>query len=178
MSSLRIRVQVGDDTANTYDPNTHPFRKFIYVIDSPSKKTIDDLTRTLQTYMAEKFSFNKMKLVQLRTNDGFIFSKSDICAAVLKDNEHIICIDMQKFVVENLPKLDYDKLWLDFQQHDQSDDREKLIQIGLNSFSELFIQMQGILDFPDLYIFGFYELLGIAHEKPIGTTHIFSRRMF
>jgi hypothetical protein len=34
------------------------------------------------------------------TEDGFILSKFDICSKVLQNNDHIICVDMEKFMNE------------------------------------------------------------------------------
>ncbi|CAF1107640.1 unnamed protein product [Rotaria sordida] len=164
MSSLRIKVQLGNETENNYHSDTIPMIKFVYVIESSSNKTINELMQALQKYINQQF-YNNIQIVQLITHDGFILSKSDICSTVLKDNEHIICIDLQTFTRENNSTIDFDKLWFELKQHDASDNQEKCIQIGLNSFSKLFIRMFGTLDINGLYIFSVYELIKIASEK-------------
>lgn len=164
-SSIRIKVQLGEDVENNYSRNTIPVIKFIYIIDSPSNKTIDVLIRNLQQYINEQFLNNNTQIVQLTTYDGFILPKTDLCSVVLKDNDHILCIDMKKFVEENTSTIDFDNLWLEFKQHDASDDREKSIQIGLNTYSKLFIRMYGNLNLYGLYIFSIFELIKIASAK-------------
>jgi hypothetical protein len=156
-------------TTNNNRQKADPVLKFIHVIDSPSNKTIDELIRTLQKYINEQFSTNNTKISQLVTNDGFVLSKSDICSAVLKDNDYIICIDMKQFARDNYSTIDFAKLWLDMKQHDASDNQQKYIQIGLNSFSRLFIRFCGAPNNYGLYIFNIYELIAIASEKRRGS---------
>jgi hypothetical protein len=168
MSSIRIKVQLGDENAKNYYEKTNQFRKFVYFIDSPSSKTIDELIRILQEYIIKQFSCIKTQIVELMTDDGYILSKSDACSNVIKDNDRIICIDMRKFIEKNQSTLDIKNLWLDLKQHDASDNQEKCIRIGLTSFSELFIRMYGASSGSGLYIFGIYELITIASEKRRG----------
>jgi hypothetical protein len=172
MSTLRIKVQVGEDNRNNNYQKTNAFRKFVYVIDSSSHKTIGELIKNLQEYIIQKFSFTKTQIVELMTHDGFILSKSDKCSNVLKDNDYIICIDMLKFIGEYYSNFQDTVIWLELKQHDASDNKEKYIRIGLNNFSELFIRMQGISGVAALYIFGTYELMTIANEKRKGSKGI------
>lgn len=164
MSSLRIKVQFGNDSKNDF-----PFDniKFVYVIESPSQKTIHELIRMLQKYIREEFNDNT-QIVQLKTHDGFLLSKSALCSTVLRDNEHIMCIDMQTFTEENIATIDFDNLWFELKQHDASDNEEKAIQIGLNNFSKLFIRMYSAVNNQGLYIFTINELINIANEKRQG----------
>lgn len=165
MSSIRIKVQVGDNETDYARKEKYPLRKFIYSIDSPSHKTINELIRILEEYIVQKFSYIDMKIVQLMTDDGFILYKSDLCSNVLKDNDQIICVNMKKFIQEYYKKFQENLTWLELKQHDASDNREKLIRIGINNVSELFIRMQGSSTIISLYIFGIYELITIANEK-------------
>jgi len=164
---MRIKVQLSANTGNN-NQNTVTMVKFVYVVDSPSNKTIDELIRILQKYINEQFLNNNTQIVQLKTNDGFTLSKSDLCSAVLKDNDHIICIDMKTFSEENYSTIDFDKLWGEFKQHDASDDQEKLIQIGLNIFSKLFIRLRANSNMYGIYIFSVFELIKIVNEKRRG----------
>jgi hypothetical protein len=165
MSSLRLKVEVGKDEENYKYKEKIPLRKFIYIIDSPSTKTIDELTRTLQEYIIQKFSYINLQIVHLMTNDGFILSKSDLCSNVFKDNDHIICIDMITFLGIYSQKFTDKQSWLELKQHDASDNQEKYIRIGLNNVSELFVRMRGTSNVMGLYIFGIHELITIASEK-------------
>jgi len=167
-SSIRIKVQLGEQTGNNYDQNSKLILKFVYVIESPSQKTIDELIRILQNYINQQFLNNNTQIVQLTTNDGFILSKSDLCSIVLKDNDHIICIDMKTFVQENYSTIDFNHLWLELKQHDASDNQEKFIQIGLNTFLKLFIRIRANSNMYGIYIFNVFELIKIANEKRRG----------
>jgi len=164
---MRIKVQLGENTGNN-NQNAVTMVKFVYVVDSPSNKTIDELIRILQKYINEQFLNNNTQIVQLKTNDGFILSKSDLCSLVLKDNDHIICTDMKTFAEENYSTIDFNNLWLELKQHDASDNQEKLIQIGLNTSSKLFIRMRGNPYMYGLYMFNIFELITIANEKRRG----------
>jgi hypothetical protein len=165
---MRIKVQLGEETGNDQYQNSNFLVKFVYVIDSPSHKTIAELIQILQKYINQQYVNNNTQIVQLKTNDGFILSKSDLCSAVLKDNDHIICIDMKTFTGENFLTIDFNKLWGEFKQHDASDDKEKAIQIGLNTFSKLFIRLDGNSNGHRIYIFSVFELITIASEKRRG----------
>jgi hypothetical protein len=167
-SALRIKVQLGEETRNNHHENSNPILKFLYVIDSPSQKTIDELIKILQKYINQQFLNNNTQLVQLTTNDGFLLSKSDLCSHVLKDNDHILCIDMKKFTRENYSTIDFNNLWLDLKQHDASDNIEKCIQIGLNQFSKLFLRLYANSRMFGIYIFSVFELIAIASEKQRG----------
>jgi len=169
MASIRIKLQVGDDENNYKYEEKYPLRKFIYPIDSPSNKTIDELIQNLQQYIVQKFSYINIQIVQLMTDDGFILSKSDICSTVLKDNDQIICVHTKKFIEEYYKKFKDDIIWLELKQHDASDNREKYIRIGLNNVSELFIRMYGTLGVTSLHVFGIYELVTITNEKRKGS---------
>ena len=168
-SSIRIKVQLGDDEqANNRYQSSTPILKFVFVIESPSHKTIDELIRILQKYINQQFLNNQLELVQLTTIDGFLLSKSDKCSDVLKDNDHILCIDMKAFVQGAYSTLDLDNLWLELKQHDASDDEEKYIQIGLNQFSKLFVRLRANSNAFGIYIFSIFELISIASEKRKG----------
>jgi hypothetical protein len=165
MSSIRLKVQLGDETNDNHHQKIKSLLRFVYVLESPSNKTIDELIRTLQKYINQQFLNNNTQIVQLETFDGFILSKNDTCSSVLKDNDHIICIDMEKFALEISSTIDFDNLWLDLTQHDASDNEEKCIQIGLNHYSKLFVRMSGTTHVYGIYVFTVNELITIASEK-------------
>jgi len=165
---MRIKVQLGEETGNNHYQNSNSLVKFVYVIDSPSHKTINELIQILQKYINQQYINNNTQIVQLKTNDGFILSKSDLCSAVLKDNDHIICIDMPKFVEEIYSTLDLKNLWLALSQHDASDNQDKYIQIGLTNFSKLFIRAAANSKNYGIYVFNVFELTKIANEKQRG----------
>ncbi|CAF0978405.1 unnamed protein product [Adineta steineri] len=164
MASLRLKVQLGDEK-KIYARGKPLFRKFIYSIDSSSNETIGELIRKLQDYINKHFSHFNIRLVQLMTHDGFILSKSDLYSSVLKDNDHIICIDMRRFIDEYFICFEDNTLWLERKQYDATNNKEKFIRIGLNNVSELFIRLFGTVNVSGLYIFGIYELIKIANEK-------------
>ncbi|CAF0941746.1 unnamed protein product [Adineta steineri] len=164
MASLRLKVQLGDEK-RIYARGKPLFRKFIYSIDSSSNETIGELIRKLQDYINKHFSHFNIRLVQLMTHDGFILSKSDLYSSVLKDNDHIICIDMRRFIDEYFICFEDSTLWLERKQYDATNNKEKFIRIGLNNVSELFIRLFGTVNVSGLYIFGIYELIKIANEK-------------
>jgi hypothetical protein len=169
MASIRVKLQVGDDENNYEYKEKYPLRKFVYSIDSPSNKTIDELIQNLQQYIVEKFSYINIQIIQLMTDDGFILSKSDICSTVLKDNDQIICVHVKKFIEEYYKKFKDDIIWLELKQHDASDNREKYIRIGLNNVCELFIRMYAKLGVTSLHVFGIYELITITSDKRKGS---------
>lgn len=165
MTSIRIKVQIGDEKK----PRTKDvLRKFVYVIQLPSQITIGELIRKLQEYIVKRFSRFNLQIVELKTYDGFILSKSDSCADVFKDNDHIICVDMTKFIDEYHVSFEDKTILLEYKQYDANINREKSIKIGLNNVSELFIRIFGTLDHSGLYIFGIDELIRIASEKHEG----------
>ena len=177
MASLRLKVQFGEDVERSprhyQRDNSPPALRFVYVCDQPSTKTIEDLQRSLQSYICQQFSWNQLQLVQLTTNDRFLLCKSDRCSDVLKDNDHLICIAMEQFARENSASLDLDNLWLELKQHDDSDNTEKYLQVGLNDRSKLFVRMCGAGDVFALYLFSIHELLQIARDKRRGNSICF-----
>ncbi|CAF3821254.1 unnamed protein product [Rotaria magnacalcarata] len=164
MSSLRIKVQLGNESSNDYRQRSNIILKFVYVIESTSHITINELIQTLQKYINKHF-YKNTQIVQLTTHDGFVLSNSDICSVVLKDNEHIICIDMGTFTNQIYATIDFDNLWFELKRHDASDNQEKCIQIGLNSFYKLFIRLYGTGTINGIYMFNIFELVTIADEK-------------
>jgi hypothetical protein len=167
MSSLRIKVQLGEEITDYHRENKPPL-KFVYVLELTSNKTIGELIQNLQKYINQQFLNNNTRIVQLVTSDGFLLSKHDTCSTVLKDNDYIICVDMSKFAQEIYPTIDFDNLWLNLTQHDASDNQEKCIQIGLNSYFKLFIRMMGTAEIYGTYVFTVLELITIASEKRRG----------
>jgi len=167
-SWIRIKVQLSEVIRNDRQQNSTPVLKFVYIVDSPSQKTIAELAQLLQKYMNEQFLNNNTQIIQLTTSDGFILPKSDRCSMVLKDNDHIICIDMPKFVEEIYSTLDLKNLWLALSQHDASDNQDKYIQIGLTTFSKLFIRAAANSKNYGIYVFNLFELTTIANEKRRG----------
>ena len=166
---MRIKVQVGEDKPTTStSQKTNVSRKFVYVIKTPTNKTIDELIGDLQEYISKNFSFTKTHLVQLKTNDGYILSKTDQCLEVLKDNDCLHAIDMPKFIDDYYSRIRDVHIWLEYRQHDASDNRERFIRIGLNNFSELFLRMYGSTSSSLLFVFGIHDLIRIVKDKPKG----------
>ncbi|CAF0783264.1 unnamed protein product [Rotaria sp. Silwood1] len=167
MSSIRIKVQLGDNKSSnrSYRKTLPSSLKFVYVLNSTSTKTINELRHLLEKYVIRQFSYSNIQIVQLMTDDGYFLSNDDICSDVLEDNDRIICVDMEKFVEENYSTLDLENLWCEIKQHDASDNLEKYIQIGLNNFGKLFIRIHGTSTMYGLYMFNIFELIQIANEK-------------
>jgi hypothetical protein len=167
MSSIRLKVQLDDNKSNnnSYRKATPSSLKFIYVLDSPALKTIAELKHLLENYITFEFSNKNVQIVQLMTDDGYILSNYDTCSNVFKDNDRIICLDMDKFIQDNYSTLDLENLWCEIKQHDLTDDYEKYIQIGLNNHGKLFIRIHGASNIYGLYMFSIFELLKIANEK-------------
>lgn len=168
MSSIRIKVQLGYDKSsknNSYWKSSSPSLKFVYVLDSPSTKTISELINLLEKYIIRQFLIKNVRIVRLMTDDGYILSHDNICSNVLKDNDGISCFDMKNFIEENYLTLDLENLWCERKQYDASDNLEKYIQIGLNNLGKLFIRIYGTSDIAGLYMFNVFELIKIASEK-------------
>ena len=125
MSVLRLKIQLGDDKSmNNANAPAKPSKKFLYLMDLTSTTTIENLIAKLQDYIAKQFSFTKTCIVQLMTHDGFVLGNSDLCANILKDNDHIICIDMSKFLENYHSTFKGQHVWSELQQHDASDNRQ------------------------------------------------------
>ena len=167
-SSIRIKVQLGTEPDNNSYEQNRPLLKFIFIIESPSQKTIGELIRILQKHINQNFLNQDIQLVQLTTHDGFLLLKSDHCTDVLKDNDHILCIDMPTYVQQINATIDSDNTWLELRQHDASDNIEKWIQIGLNTFGKLFVSLYGNDNNFGVYVFSVVELITIASEKRRG----------
>ncbi|CAF1233435.1 unnamed protein product [Rotaria sordida] len=167
MSLIRIKVQLGDNKSNnkSYRKTLPSLIKFIYVLNSSSTKTINQLKHLLENYIIREFSYNNVQIVQLMTDDGYFLSNNDICSDVLEDNDRIICVDMEKFIEENYMTLDLENLWCEIKQHDASDNLEKYIKVGLNNCGKLFIRIYGTSTMYGLYMFNIFELIQIANEK-------------
>ncbi|CAF0757070.1 unnamed protein product [Adineta steineri] len=168
MSSIRIKVQINDNKSvnkNSSRKSSPSVIKFIYVLNSPSTTTINELIHLLENYLIRQFSIKNIRIIQLMTDDGYILSNNDLCSIVLNDNDRIICYDMEQFVEDNYSTLDLNNLWSEIKQYDASDNREKTIQIGLNNLEKLFIRIYGNSDGYGLYIFNIFELMKIANEK-------------
>jgi hypothetical protein len=168
MSFIRIKVQLSDtkSTNNSYQKTPVLPLKFVYVLNLPSTITIDELIHLLENYISRQFSKNNVQIVRLMTDDGYFLSNDDICSNVLKDNDRIICFDMENFIQENYSTLDLQNLWCEIKQHDASDTYEKSIQIGLNNLGKLFIRMYGTSNIYGLHMFSIFQLIKIANEKP------------
>ncbi|CAF1302109.1 unnamed protein product [Rotaria sordida] len=167
MSLIRIKVQLGDNKSNnkSYRKTLPSLIKFIYVLNSSSTRTINQLKHLLENYIIREFSYNNVQIVQLMTDDGYFLSNNDICSDVLEDNDRIICVDMEKFIEENYMTLDLENLWCEIKQHDASDNLEKYIKVGLNNCGKLFIRIYGTSTMHGLYMFNIFELIQIANEK-------------
>jgi hypothetical protein len=163
---MRIKVQVSDNksTNNSSKKTLVLLLKFVYVVDSPEVTTIGELIQLLEKYIIRQFSNKNVKIVRLMTDDGYFLSNNDTCSIVLKDNDRIICFDMDNFIEENYSTLDLQNLWCEIRQHDTSDNYEKYIQIGLNNLGKLFIRMHGKPNIYGLYMFNIFQLIEIANE--------------
>ncbi|CAF0817586.1 unnamed protein product [Adineta steineri] len=163
MQQLRIKVQLGDGKKER--PGRSLLHKFIYVIDLLSTKTIGELLQILQEHIVKEFSYSNIQIVQLTTEDGFILRESDLCSAALKDNDHIICVDMKKFVDTYRQFFSDATVWLEREEYDATNKAERMIRIGLNSISQLFIRLFGTYEVNSIYTFGIYQLMEIANAK-------------
>ncbi|CAF1083216.1 unnamed protein product [Adineta steineri] len=164
MKKLRIKVQLGDGKREYQGRRL--LHKFIYVIDSLSTKTIGELLQILQEHIIKEFSYSNIQIVQLTTEDGFILRESDLCSAALKDNDHIICVDMKKFAYTYGEFFDINTtIWLERKEYDATNKAERAIRIGLNNISQLFIRLYGTNEVNSIYTFGIYQLMEIANAK-------------
>ncbi|UJR37736.1 hypothetical protein I4U23_030431 [Adineta vaga] len=166
MSSMRLKIQINDNQSHTFrkSSSSSPL-KFIYILNSPSTTTIDELIHLLENYLIRQFSMKNIRIVHLMTDDGYLLSNDYICATVFSDNDRIICYDMEQFVKENYPTLVLEDLWCEIKQHDASDNVEKQIQVGLNKLEKLFIRIYGSSTDYGLYLFNVFELIQIATMK-------------
>ncbi|CAM2715399.1 unnamed protein product [Rotaria socialis] len=169
MASIRLKVQVGDSKSNNNSyrqsvPPPPPLKFVFHFVISPSN-TIADLIYLLERHITEKYSYKNVKIIQLMTDDGYLLSNDDSCLGLLKDNDRLICYDMNKFIEDNYLTLDLENLWLEIKQHDASDNFEKSIQVGLNNLGKLFIRIYGTSTIRGLYMFSIYELIKIANRK-------------
>jgi hypothetical protein len=168
MQLLRLKIQFGDAQTDRNRQQTAPNIKWIHTVNSPATTKIDELRRQLEKYLQNKCSLQHVRLVDLHADDGYILSKTDICADVLRDNDRITCIDMIRFVRENFPILITDPLWLQLKQFDTTDVTEKSIAVGLTTSNKLFVQIQSMATAYDLHLFSAHDLLTIAREKRLG----------
>lgn len=164
MPAIRLKVQINNNNNSSGKSSSTSF-KFIYVLDFSPTTTIDELIHLLESYIIRQFSMKNLRLVQLLTDDGYLFSNDQICATVLNDNDRIVCCDMQQFVQENYPTLNLNDLWCEIIQHDASDNLEKRIQVGLTNLEKLFVRIYGSSNHYGVYIFNVFELIKIASEK-------------
>ncbi|CAF0923787.1 unnamed protein product [Adineta steineri] len=165
MSSLRLKVQFGENLSSSRDERTATVLKFIYAVEQPTTTTIDDLTRALQKYINQQLSTYNTQIVQLTTADGFVLPKFNSCSSVLNNNDYLICIDTKKCASDTYLLINFSKAWLEMKQHDASDDYEKCIQIGLNNILKLYIRLFGTATAFGLWVFDTSELIQIATEK-------------
>lgn len=156
MSSLRLKMQLGEAQQSL---------KFVYVLDSPSSRSVGELIRSLEDYIRRQFSRPHLRLVRLTTQDGYLLSSTDRCHSVLKDDDCLLCVDMGKFSREVYPSLDEGNLWLEMKQHDASDNEEKYLQVGLTHTGLLFIRIKGSGAIYAIYLFSIHELVDIAKDK-------------
>lgn len=166
MSFIRLKVQLNNKSSNDSYRKTQVIPiKFVYVLDSPSKITVNDLIRLLEKYIIQQYGLKDIQIVRLITVDGYFLSNDDLCSVVLSDNDGIVCYNMENFIDENYSTLDLKNLWGEIKQYDASDDTEKYIEIGLTNVGKLFIKMHGEYKRDGLYVFSVYQLIKIANEK-------------
>ena len=169
-SSLRLKIQLGDGAQSL---------KFVYLLESPSSKSIGELLRSLEEYIRRQFSRRHLQLVQLTTHDGYLLSSTDRCQSVLKDNDCLLCVDMIKFSRETYTILNEDDLWLEMKQHDASDDEEKYIQVGLTKSATLFVRIRGPSWVYAIHLFTIHELLEINRNRQRGSSRfVFFKDIF
>ncbi|UJR17878.1 hypothetical protein I4U23_004777 [Adineta vaga] len=93
------------------------------------------------------------------------FSINPIFSTVLKDNDHIICVDTKKLTDGYYQYFENTDGWLERRQYDASNKKDRFIRIGLNNISELFVKLYGTDMLNSVYTFGIYRLMEIAREK-------------
>lgn len=169
MSPLRLRLHYGEDLSNHGNKKSDGL-KFIYTIEHPQKKTIAELIQDLEGYVRRQISSTNVRLVQLTTADEYTLCKTDFCSNVLKDDDHLLCVDMRQYARENYHIIDFSKVWLEIKKHDGSDDEEKSIQIGLNCLRKLYIRLRASVRHFGICAFDIYELIAIAKQQPRGMT--------
>lgn len=168
MTSIRLKVQLSEEkSSNSFRKTPVVPLKFVYVLQSPVDKTINDLRQLLAKEIVRQYS-NRIQIVRLMTDDGYHLSNEHRCSDVLKDNDQILCYDMDNFIQENHSTLDYTNLWCDMKQHDPSDNQEKYIQVGLTNAKKLFIRIHGTSNVYGLYIYNVFQLLDLARDHPDG----------
>lgn len=173
MSLIRVKVQFSEKkSSNNRNTPVLPL-KFVYMLDVSSTKTVNDLRRLLEQYIIRQFTKPDVRIVQLMTDDGYYLPEDELCEHVFKDNEHILCVDMDSFIQENFSTLILENFWCEIKQHDASDDAEKHIQVGLNKAGKLFIQIRAAWNVRGLHLFNVFQLIKIAGEKSQSKYQIF-----
>jgi hypothetical protein len=162
-SALRIKVEYVD--RRNKDSSS---LKFVYVIDSAGTTTIDKLITALQEFMITQFGCRNMRLVQLVTDDGYLLMRHNICEHVLHNDEKLVCVDMVQFIVENRRTFNIEESWLNLEQHDDSDDVDKSLIVGINDVGKLYVYLFGGRYRQELYLFNIFELLIMASDKREG----------
>ena len=164
-TTIRLKVQIGIEDNRQHDDDAIPIRKFIYFIESPSQKSVDDLRHDLQTYINEHYLHTNIKILQLTTVDGFQFSRFDKCSNVFQNNDHILCIDKKAYEREIYRTINRDKSWFVLKQYDPSDNKEKSIEIGLNVAGQLYVRFWVDSNRNSIDLFSFFDLMNIINEK-------------
>lgn len=162
-STLRIKIAYAGNTEHNI-----PCLKFVYVIESPTTTTIRQLISDLQEFVVTQFGCETMRIMQLRTDDGYLLMKHNVCTDVLTNNEKLICVDMNQFVVENSDTLNVEEAWLTLEQYDPSDGIQKSLAVGMNNAGKLYVSLYGGAHLRELYLFDISELLAIARDKRKG----------
>ena len=167
MSLIRVKVQLSENKSSNDSYRKTPVLplKFVYMLDLSSTKTVDDLRRLLEQYIIRQFTKPNVQIVRLMTDDGYYLPEDELCEHVFKDNEHILCVDMESFVQENYSTLILENFWCEIKRHDTSDDHEKYIEVGLNKAGKLFIRTHGAWNVYGLHLFNVFQLIKIAGEK-------------
>ena len=161
-ATLRIKIECARNSEQDI-----PSLKFVYVIESPTTTTIRQLITALQEFIVTQFGCEKMRLMQLLTDDGYLLMNHNICTDVLHSNEKLICVDMNQFVAKNRDTFYFEESWLKLEQHDASDGIEKSLAVGVNNSGKLYVYLWGGANEQELYLFNISELLAIALETHI-----------
>ncbi|CAF0809610.1 unnamed protein product [Adineta steineri] len=139
--------------------------KFVYLINSPNSITISKLISILQDFIITQFGHRNIHLVDLTTDDGYVLMKNDTCNDILINNEKLICIDMNQFVVNTIDTINTDEAWFRLTHYDSTDNIDKSLSVGMNNTGKLYIYLFGGENHRKIYLFNIIELLAIARDN-------------
>ncbi|CAF4289226.1 unnamed protein product, partial [Adineta steineri] len=157
---LRVKIEYCD-----MNKDQSPPLKFVYLINSPNSITISKLISILQDFIITQFGYRNIHLVDLTTDDGYVLMKNDTCNDILINNEKLICIDMNQFVVNTIDTINTDEAWFRLTHYDSTDNTDKSLSVGMNNTGKLYIYLFGGENHRKIYLFNIIELLAIARDN-------------